>query len=214
MGRSLAWLVVDGGSADEIARALAVRRTGKEGQRHRMPLAGRTLEDGRYLIVAGGGSSPAFRRDQLVALARRGAFTFCEFEEHVMWSSIERWEHGHKAWSVAHRGEESPLDLRTTGNLPDGFNALRSAALDKQQAEGGNAADVDVVFDLPIDLARQQTRLHPDDAALAESTFEQLDEGWSHRWHRMPLLVRLAAWVAAFLLLCYLTGALFRALTA
>jgi hypothetical protein len=30
----------------------------------------------------------------------------------------------------------------------------------------------------------------------------------------MPLLARLAAWVAAFFLLCYLTGALFRALTA
>jgi hypothetical protein len=211
MGKSLAWIVVESGDAAAIARALSVKRTGSQGQRHRMPLAGRRLDDG-YLIVAGSVDHPAFNRRKLAALAGLASFTFCEAEEHLMWSSAERWERGRKIWSVTHRGEDSPLDLRTSGSLPAEFAALESAALERQQAEGGATAGVDLVFDVPLDLARSQTSLHPDDPAFDEPDFERLRGSWRERWHTLPLLAQLAAGIVVLYAFLYFAGALYRAL--
>jgi hypothetical protein len=212
MRKSLSWLVVESGDAAAITKALAVQRTGSQAQRHRMPLAGRVLDDGRYLIVAGSVDHPAFARRKLAALAHLAPFTFCELEEHVMWSSVERWERGRKTWSVAHRGEDSALDLRTNGNLPAEFAALETAALAQQHAEGGVAAGVDLLFDLPIDFARHQTGVHPDDPAFDAPHFEQLRGGWRERWHTLPLLAQLAVGILVLYAFLYLAGALYRAL--
>jgi hypothetical protein len=212
MGKSLSWLVVESGDALAITTALSIQRTGRQGQRHRMPLAGRMLDDGRYLIVAGSVDHPAFARSKLATLAKLAPFTFCELEEHVMWSSAERWERGRKAWSVAHRGEDSALDLRTSGSLPAEFAALETAALAQQHAEGGATAGVDLVFDVPIDLARNQTGLHPDDPAFDAPDFEQLRGGWRERWHTLPLLAKLAVGILVLYAFAYLAGALYRAL--
>jgi hypothetical protein len=170
------------------------------------------LDDGRYLIVAGSVTHPAFGRRKLAALANLASFTFCELEEHVMWSSVERWERGRKTWSVVHRGEDSALDLRTGGTLPAEFTALEAETLAQQHAEGGAAAGVDLVFDLPIDFARNQTGVHPDDPALYEAGFEQLRGGWRERWHTLPLLAQLAFGILVLYAFAYLAGALFRAL--
>ena len=145
MGTSLSWIAIESGDADAIARALAVKRTRTNGERRGMPLAGRKLDDNRYLIVASGVEHPAFT---------------------------------------------------------------------KQQAEGGATASVDLVFDLPIDFARQPTRLHPDDALFDEPGFERLDAGWAERWRGMPLLARLAVWIAGLYLLVYLAGVVYRSLSA
>jgi hypothetical protein len=214
MGRSLSWIVVESADVDAIAQALAVQRTTISGRRRGMPLAGRTLADGRYLIVARGVDHHAFKRRKLSALSQLAHVTFCELEEHVMWSSVERWEHGRKAWSVAHRGEDSPLDLRTTGHVPADFIALKSAVLAQQEAEGGATANVDLVFDLPIDFARGQTHLHPDDAQFNGPGFERLDAGWAGRWRELPFWSRLAVWIAGIYFLAYLAGALYRSLFA
>jgi hypothetical protein len=214
MGTSLSWLVVESVDADAIARALAVKRTGTTGPLSDMPLAGRTLDDGRFLIVASGVDHPAFKHDKLTALSKIAPITFCELEEHVMWSSVERWKHGRKSWSVAHRGEDSPLDLRTVGNVPTEFTELRTDVFARQEAEGGVSAGVDLIFDLPIDFARQQTALHPNDTLFDEPDFERLDAGWAERWRGMPFLAKLAIWIAAVFLLAYLAGALFRAIAA
>jgi hypothetical protein len=162
------------GGADAIARTLAVRRTDVTGARRNMPLAGRALDGGRYLIVAGSVDHPAFARGRLAALSNVAPVTLCEVEEHVMWSSVARWERGRKIWSVAHRGEESPLDLQTAGQVPGEFTTLKSEVFAMQEAEGGATAGIDLIFDLPIEFARRQTRLHPDDALFDEPAFEQL----------------------------------------
>ncbi|MBK7952250.1 MAG: hypothetical protein IPK00_26735 [Deltaproteobacteria bacterium] len=177
-----------------------------------MPLAGRMLDDGRYLIVAGSVDHPAFVRRKLEALARLAPFTFCELEEHVMWSSAERWERGGRTWSVAHRGEDSALDLRTDGSLPAELAALESEALEQQRAEGGATAGVDLVFDLPIDFARRQTGLHPDAPEFDEPCFEQLRGGFRERWHTLPLLAKLAVGILVFYAFMALAGLLYRAL--
>ncbi len=213
MGRSLSWLVVENSDADAIARSLAVKRTGVKAERRNMSLAGRTLPDGCYLVVASGTDHPAFKRKHIAALSNLATVTFSDFEEHVMWSSAERWQGGRNIWSVAHRGEDSTLHLQTTGCLPPEFTQLKAEVFARQEAEGAEA-DVDHIHDLPIEFARQQTGLHPDDDQFEEPVFEQLDAGWASRWYDMPFMAKLPVWIAVFLLFAYLAGKLVRGVVA
>lgn len=207
-------MVVESGDATAIARALGVERTGSKGTQSRGSLAGRPLGGDRYLLLAYSSGHPAFARRKLEALARFASFTFCGLEEHVMWSSAQRWEDGREAWSAAHHGEESVFDLRTNGELPVEFAALERAARERQAAEGGATAGVDLFFDLPIDLAHRFAGLEVDDAVFDADGFERLDGGWRERLSAMPLWAKGVIFILALYALAYVAGAVYRALSA
>ncbi len=176
-----------------------------------MPLSGRKLDAGRYLMVAEGVDHPVFARAKLAALSAVAPLTFCELEEHVNWSLVQRWQQGRKVWSVLHQGENSAFDLQTEGRLPAQFNALKAAALERQSGEDNEAA-ADLIYELPLRLARAHTGMHPDDDSFGSSGFESFDAGLAQRWRDLPLLVRLSAWIAVFLVAAWAAGKTVRAL--
>jgi hypothetical protein len=71
-----------------------------------------------------------------------------------MASSAELWSGGRRTWWISHEGEDGPKGLETDGALPASFSAIRSELEEAQRAEGGDDAEVDYLFDIPLRVAQ------------------------------------------------------------
>jgi hypothetical protein len=72
-----------------------------------------------------------------------------------MFSSASLWRDQHRVWQVQHRGgDQGFFDLHVAGVPPKRFTDLRAATFARQRLEGGDGADVDLVFELPLELAK------------------------------------------------------------
>jgi hypothetical protein len=210
MGRSLAWLVIDSSDIDGIAAELGVKRTGKAGALADFRLTVCSLSDGRALIVSNNCDEPLFSGKRAAQLSRRGRVVWAAMEEHVMFSASAAWASGRRLWAVTHKSEESTRHLAVTGKVTSDFAALKQAAFDEQDREDGSAAEVDHVFDLPLQYARAQTGLDVEENfGVAERGFEQLDVGFWKRGWRATFWLRLLLGVFGSL---YLAGWIFRKL--
>ena len=74
-----------------------------------------------------------------------------------MHSSASLWRDGSEVWSASHNGDQLVFDLTTSGTLPDSFQELRDRIWAKQESEGGERADVDHIFEIPLLLAKELT---------------------------------------------------------
>ena len=98
-------------------------------------------------------------------------------EEHVMASFSEGWRDGDWIWAATHDAEKGVEHLETEGSLPAEFERVRRERFEEQAVAGGAEADVDYVFDIPLDVAQlvtgfSYTESEPDEgfAVLAERT--------------------------------------------
>lgn len=78
----------------------------------------------------------------------------CQIEEHVMASSAELWISGSRKWWLSHEGENEPKGLEADGELPQCFASIRAEMEGAQRAEGGDDADVDYIFDIPLKVSQ------------------------------------------------------------
>jgi len=97
----------------------------------------------------------------------------CLVEEHVLASSAEFWSGGTRMWWISHEGENGPKGLLTDGDLPECFSSIRSEMEEAQRAEGGDDADVDYIFEIPLRVAQSMVGFkHDDDCAhMTEGQF-------------------------------------------
>jgi hypothetical protein len=72
---------------------------------------------------------------------------------HVMASSSEQWSRGARKWWLSHEGENGPKGFSGGGELPEVFLAIRTEMLEAQRNAGGDQADVDYLFDIPLKVA-------------------------------------------------------------
>ncbi len=79
----------------------------------------------------------------------------CQAEEHVMASACFLWANGDRCWSITHESDRGVYDLTIAGAPPSQFAGIQGRAQSQQDAEGGDDADVDLVYDVPIDLAAE-----------------------------------------------------------
>ena len=83
-----------------------------------------------------------------------------------MVSSAAYWAGGNQVWRVEHIGEEGPMHLQTSGALPPGFAAMAAVHKEAQAKAGGEKADVDHYFDIPLNAAKAITGFkHDEDIA-------------------------------------------------
>jgi hypothetical protein len=75
-------------------------------------------------------------------------------EEHVMCSYAGAWQHGQRVWCAMHDAQEGIRHLDVEGQMPRGFDQIRDHLLSQQDAEDGAVAEVDYVYDIPLDTAR------------------------------------------------------------
>jgi hypothetical protein len=57
-------------------------------------------------------------------------------------------------WWISHGGEDGPKGLSTDGTLPECFASIRSELEEAQRAEGGDDANVDYIFEIPLKVAQ------------------------------------------------------------
>ena len=112
-------------------------------------------------------------------------------EEHVMFSTVAAWESGKEVWSIMHDAQKGILDLKVKGTPPGNFTAIRDRLLAQQNTEGVEEPEVDHVFDIPVEVAKELTGWDID--ATNQGAFEVLERVHSgaSRWSQfMKLLGR------------------------
>jgi hypothetical protein len=57
-------------------------------------------------------------------------------------------------WWISHEGENGPKGLASDGDLPACFPSIRRELEEAQRADGGDDADVDHIFDIPLKVAQ------------------------------------------------------------
>ena len=155
MGYSITWCAVRDQAAQALLQRLALSATGKLEEVPESPISMARLDTGWRIVWYNGYECPFLRAQDLHDLSKDEDVLLCHVEEHVMASSCEMWSHGARSWWVSHEGEEGPKGLSIEGALPKFFPRIRREMEEAQHAAGGDDADVDYIFEIPLKLAAQ-----------------------------------------------------------
>lgn len=114
-------------------------------------LAGAELGTGWYVIRSRDFEFASPKRLAQVSAAA-GAVLGGQVDERVMVSSLRRFDGGEETWWVIHEPEKGIFDLSFGGAPPKLLSEIRERLVAVQQSEGGEQANVDFIFDVPVQL--------------------------------------------------------------
>jgi len=154
MGYAISWCAVREEGADQFLRELGLRKTGETEELPESLISTGKLDTGWHIVWYNQYGCPFLKPQDLSKLSVARDVLLCLVEEHVMASSTEFWSGGKKQWWLSHEGENGPKGLSVEGNVPDVFPAIRKEMEDIQLAEGGDEADVDYIFEIPLKVAQ------------------------------------------------------------
>lgn len=155
MGFAITWCAIREAAAEEFLNELGLRATGEIEELPESPISIASLDTGWRVLWCNEYACPFLRPKDLAGLSSRREVLLCRVEEHVMASSSEMWSGGERQWWLSHEGEGGPKGLDTDGRLPECFAKIRDEMEKAQQAEGGDRADVDHIFEIPLKVAQQ-----------------------------------------------------------
>ena len=153
MGQSISWLAVKTDDLDQLFEIAEVSPTSEADEWFESKFSGSGLQGGWYFLQAKGCDHPIISSDELSRISMLGETIACSVEEHVMVSIAEGWNKGVRSWSIAHDAQQGMFDLSASGNLPDHYEAIKNNHTSQQNAEGGEDADVDLIFEIPLQVA-------------------------------------------------------------
>ena len=173
MGFSISWYAVREDKAQQLLDRLALSPTGETEEIPESLISTARLDTGWRILWYNKYECPFLRPEDLRVISRDHDVLMCLVEEHVMASSAELWSGGQRRWAIAHDGEDGPKGLMAEGDLPECFASIRRDLEDAQRAEGGDAAGVDHIFDIPLKVAQTLVGFKHDEAcpALTEEQF-------------------------------------------
>jgi hypothetical protein len=176
MGFAITWLAVDREGMDLVLAGLSLNRTGKFEDHPESPFSMARLTSGWQLLWINDYDAPILAAELLEAISRDQDVLVCRIEEHVMASSAELWSSGQMAWSISHVGTNGPVGLDIVGQPPASLLAIRGCLEAAQVAEGGMDAEVDHIFDIPLQVARSLVGFKHDEdyEGAIEGQFEVL----------------------------------------
>ncbi len=171
MGWSCSWVAVQGVGKGEVLEVLDLIETGEQvepGSRG-AKLSCSERPDGWTVVF-----SEEFDwadRKRVLELSRLGPVVGCQFEDKVEMTSIASGaENGVELWRVAHVND--PIyRLDVSGAPPAELEGIRERIFRKQDEKGGEAAGVDYVHDIPLEVAKAACGYRADDE---EATFAAL----------------------------------------
>jgi hypothetical protein len=150
---SLSWIALKGLPKDSILSRLGLVEVAPEVEPfyHKHEVV--ELPSGWVIILATDFNYPAPAR--MAAVSIGGTCLACSIDERVMYSVARLYEDGKAVWSVDHNGGEKGLyHLEVAGDPPPELAEIRARITAEQDAEGGDAADVDLIFDVPAELSK------------------------------------------------------------
>ena len=176
MSYALSWVAVRTDSPQAVQDALELRDTGEREDLPESEIAGAVLPGGWYMVVSNRDKLKLESEEVLGRLSRIGEIVMCRVEEHVMYSSAACWRDGRRVWTVCHKGDREMEHLEVKGEPPGSFGAIRDRMRSQQAAEGGDKAEVDYIFEIPVELALSLTGYRHDIEipALGKNAFEVL----------------------------------------
>jgi hypothetical protein len=159
MGYALCWAAVKGGPAEMVHSILGICPTGQRERIHDSDIVGAQLPSGWYMVLFNGKTI----EDRFLAkLSCLGELVYCFVEDHVMFSCASGWKVGETAWSVTHDCEKGRFHLDITGNPPQALERIQDQLTAEQNASGGEKSDVDFIYDIPAELAKELTGFRHD----------------------------------------------------
>jgi hypothetical protein len=154
MGFAISWCAVREEGAEQFLQELSLSATGETEELPESLISTGKLDTGWRVVWYNKYSCPFLNPQDLSKLSITRDVLLCLVEEHAMASSSEFWSSGKKQWSMSHEGEHGPKGLSVEGNVPEVFPAIRKEMEDTQLAEGGDDADVDYIFEIPLKVAQ------------------------------------------------------------
>jgi hypothetical protein len=155
MGYSIGYVAFQNKTREEVLALTGLADTGEADEANESPVSGASLPNGWYVLFLNEYDHPLIASNALLAFSRVGQLLACQVEEHVMVSSAACYESGQHVWSMAHKSDKGRYDLEILGSPPELFGTVRDALVKKQDGAGGEKADVDYVFDIPVELVTQ-----------------------------------------------------------
>ena len=153
MGFSITWFAVREEASETFLKSLGLSPTGETEDFPGSLISTAKLDTGWRVIWYNQYGCPFLRPQDLRRISIDYDVLLCLVEEHVMASSAEMWSGGQRKWWLSHEGEHGPKGLSTEGELPESFPAIRRDMEQLQVAEGGDNAEVDYIFEIPLKVA-------------------------------------------------------------
>lgn len=189
MGYAITWCAIHDADAEEFLAHLGLMPTGETEEWPESPIATALLDTGWQVIWFNEYAPKSLRSEKLQAISMQFDLLLCLVEEHVMASSSEFWVNGDRKWFLSHEGENGPQGLVVEGGPPESFAASKREMEEAQIEEGGDSAEVDYIFEIPLKVAQSLVGFkHDEDCPhLVEGKFAVLanpeqNVGW---WQRL-----------------------------
>src|SRR5258708_6265542 len=154
MGYSTSWLAIKGRAKSDVQPEFGLSESGKTEELPQSAIPGTDLPDGSYLVFL----NECFHRFSaseavLARLSQGCEIVGCQVEEHVMVSTAFCWKDGHRLWEVGHEADKGIANLDVEGAPPAALREIEARLRAEQDEAGGENADVDAIFDIPVELA-------------------------------------------------------------
>jgi len=164
MGFSITWCAIREASSQKLLDRFDLRPTGEAEEFPESLISMAKLDTGWRVLWYNEYGCPFLRPEDIGSISNEQEVPLCLVEEHVMASSAELWSGGKRKWWISHDGENGAKGLDTDGELPDCFPALKEQMEEAQRAEGGEEADVDYIFEIPLKVAQSLVGFKHDEA--------------------------------------------------
>lgn len=150
MGFKISWIAVQTESPARFLAEVGFVETDQLDEANEAPFAWSALPN-NWFVLFSNNFDFVFDTD-LEKLSLSETIVACVVHEGAMISVAFGYENGELVWQVGHNSQEGLDHLESWGSLPDGYEQLRARYLEQQRSEG-ESAEVDFVFEIPIELA-------------------------------------------------------------
>lgn len=177
MGWSCSWIALRATNPDSVLSNLGLTRTGEFWEMPEEDWSCASLSNGWFIVFSARHCEPEqFKPASLARLSVQCELLATVVEEHVMFSSASLWKDGKNVWAVVHDAQKNIYHIDANGEPPSSFRDIEANARASQDAEGGTKANVDLMFDIPLNVGAELTgfRHDQDISPSVEKPFEIL----------------------------------------
>jgi hypothetical protein len=192
MGFALHWAALKGGSLGSICSFFKLRPTGRREEIPESDIVGVELPTGWCLVLF---NRKTIKDELLQEFSKSGEVISCFVEDHVMFSTAAGWKDQGPIWSVTHDCEKGRFHLDVEGMVPAALKEIQDNLVAKQQETEAGKVEVDYIYDIPAELARELTgyRHDQDIPGMSGEVFHVLEPmkevaGKSSSWNPLKRL--------------------------
>ncbi len=154
MGFRLNWIAFEGLSPEQVHVRLGLVPTGETMEIPEAEYCGVALNNGWYVVIEESHERlPEVYNDP--ALSDGCECVYGSVNETTMFSLASGHRNGSLLWDIVHDSSLGTVHLDATSYMPACYDLVRTRLAAEQEQAGGEDADVDYFFDIPVEVARE-----------------------------------------------------------